>query len=79
VTRTFQRRAALRGGGWYGGPSFRYAGSQEYHERGVFIARAHQMMGNLPGALAVCAERLPFDLNEAELTLVFGVASRRRV
>ena len=29
VTRCFQYRAAVRGGGWYGGPWFRHPGSQK--------------------------------------------------
>jgi glycosyltransferase involved in cell wall biosynthesis/tetratricopeptide (TPR) repeat protein len=33
----------------------------------ALIARCHQMLGDLPGALAVCAEGLSFDPNDAEL------------
>jgi glycosyltransferase involved in cell wall biosynthesis len=33
----------------------------------ALIARCHQMLGDLPGALAVCAEGLSFDSTDAEL------------
>src|SRR5438270_7314882 len=42
----------------------------------ALIARAHQMLGNLPGALAVCAEGLSFDPDDAELLFRKAVAHR---
>jgi tetratricopeptide (TPR) repeat protein len=42
----------------------------------ALIARAHQMLGNLPGALAVCAEGLSFDPDDAELLFRKAVLHR---
>jgi tetratricopeptide (TPR) repeat protein len=42
----------------------------------ALIARAHQMLGNLQGALAVCAEGLSFDPDDAELLFRKAVVHR---
>jgi tetratricopeptide (TPR) repeat protein len=42
----------------------------------ALIARAHQMLGNLQGALAVCAEGLSFDPDDAELLFRKAVLHR---
>ncbi|MGC8644396.1 MAG: glycosyltransferase, partial [Isosphaeraceae bacterium] len=42
----------------------------------ALIARCHQMLGDLPGALAVCAEGLSFDPDDAELLFRKAVAHR---
>jgi len=44
----------------------------------VLIARAHQMMGDLPGAAQVCAEGLSIDPNDAELLFRKAVVHRMR-
>jgi hypothetical protein len=42
----------------------------------ALIARCHQMMGDLPAAVAVCTEGLSFDPDDAEL--LFAKAYARR-
>jgi tetratricopeptide (TPR) repeat protein len=42
----------------------------------ALIARAHQMLGNLPSAIAVCAEGLSFDPDDAELLFRKAVVHR---
>ena len=42
----------------------------------ALIARCHQMLGDLPGALAVCAEGLSFDPGDAELLFRKAVVHR---
>ncbi len=42
----------------------------------ALIARCHQMIGNIPGALAVCTEGLSFDPNDAELLFRKAVVHR---
>ena len=44
----------------------------------ALIARCHQMLGDLPGALAVCAEGLTFDPEDAELLFREAVVRGRR-
>ncbi|MGC8640624.1 MAG: glycosyltransferase [Isosphaeraceae bacterium] len=43
----------------------------------ALIARCHQMLGDLPGALAVCAEGLSFDPDDAELLFRKAITHRR--
>ena len=43
----------------------------------ALIARCHQMLGDLPGALAVCGEGLSFDADDAELLFRKAVAHRK--
>ena len=43
----------------------------------ALIARCHQMLGDLDGALAVCAEGLSFDPDDAELLFRKAVAHRQ--
>ena len=42
----------------------------------ALIARCHQMLGDLPGALAVCSEGLSFDPSDAELLFRKAVVHR---
>jgi hypothetical protein len=42
----------------------------------ALITRSYQMMGNLPGALAVCAEGLSFDPDDTELLFRKAVVHR---
>ncbi len=42
----------------------------------ALIARCHQMLGDLPGALAACAEGLSFDPDDAELLFRKAVTQR---
>jgi glycosyltransferase involved in cell wall biosynthesis len=42
----------------------------------ALIARCHQMLGDLPGALAVCSEGLSFDPDDAELLFRKAVVHR---
>ncbi len=42
----------------------------------ALIARCHQQLGDLPGALAVCTEGLSFDPNDAELLFRKAVVHR---
>ena len=43
----------------------------------ALIARCHQMLGDLDGALAVCAEGLSFDPDDAELLFRKAITHRR--
>jgi tetratricopeptide (TPR) repeat protein len=43
----------------------------------ALIARAHQMLGNLPGALQVCADGLRLDADDAELLFREAVLHRK--
>ncbi len=43
----------------------------------ALIARCHQMLGDLPGALGVCAEGLSFDPDDAELLFRKAVTHRK--
>jgi hypothetical protein len=45
----------------------------------ALIARCHQMLGDLPGALAVCAECLSFDPSAVELLFRNAETTWRRI
>jgi GT2 family glycosyltransferase len=44
----------------------------------ALIARCHQMLGDLPAAIAACAEGLSYDPDDAELLFRKAVAHRKR-